>query len=74
VAATTVRPVAGPQSFRFGALLHQQLTIGIEKERRKRTMQDAGTVVARSLRQMTLLPVVFIDKYQLFGFGRNHPV
>jgi hypothetical protein len=37
-------------------------------------MQDPNTVVARSLRQMTLLPVVFIDKYQFFGFRRNHPV
>ena len=72
--ATTIGPVAGPKSLRFRTLLQQQLTSGVEEERRKRAVQKTVAIVTRCLGQIALFPVVFVDEYQLFGFRRNHPV
>jgi hypothetical protein len=45
MAATTVRPIAAPQSLRRCALLQQQFAGLVEKKERESAMQDTATIV-----------------------------
>jgi hypothetical protein len=71
MAAAAVRPVQRPKPFAASALLQKQLTIGIEQEYGKCTMQDAITIVTFAFAQAAPLPIAFVDEYQELLLGGN---